>query len=60
MASNVFDHPLQGLEDVIRSGKDDSDGDNGVNSEKASLLETSGSVETAPEGSGRSSDWRRG
>lgn len=53
MASNVFNHPLQALED-------DSDEDNGVNSEKASLLETSGSVETAPEDSGPSSDWRRG
>lgn len=61
MASNIFDHPLQKLEDGIGSRKDDSDEDNGVNSEKASLLETPGSVDTTPEDSGRrSSDWRRG
>ena len=57
MASNVFSHPL---EDGIRSLKDDSDKDNCVKSENASLLETCGSVETAPEDSGPSSDWRRG
>jgi sterol 3beta-glucosyltransferase len=51
MASNVFDHPLQELEGE----------DNGVKSEKASLLETSGSVDTTPEDSGhRSSDGHRG
>ncbi|ESQ33273.1 hypothetical protein EUTSA_v10005442mg [Eutrema salsugineum] len=64
MASNVVNHPLQDLDDVIRSHKDDdkefSDEDNGVNNVKANLLETSGSVESAPEGSGRSSEWRRG
>lgn len=48
MASNVSSHPLQ---------ESDSDEDNGVNNEKASLLETSSS---APRESGPSSHWRRG
>uniref|UniRef100_A0A1J3DLL6 sterol 3beta-glucosyltransferase n=1 Tax=Noccaea caerulescens TaxID=107243 RepID=A0A1J3DLL6_NOCCA len=53
MASNVVDHPLQ---------EDSDDEESVANSEKAkaSLLETSASVETDPEGSGRSSDWHRG
>lgn len=53
MATSVhFNHPLQEL---------DSDEDYLVNNERASLLETSGaSVETTPQVSGPSSDWRRG
>ncbi|KAH0906045.1 hypothetical protein HID58_037872 [Brassica napus] len=59
MASNVATHPLQELKDgIISSWKDDEE-DNGVYSEKASLLETSGSSveKNAP---GGSSDWPRG
>lgn len=51
MASNVVNHPLQ---------QESDDEECVADSEKASLLETSGPVETDPEGSGRSSDWRRG
>lgn len=59
MASNVATHPLQELNDgIISSWKDDEE-DNGVYSEKASLLETSGSSveKNAP---GGSSGWPRG
>lgn len=59
MASNEATHPLQELNDGISSWKDDDDEENGVvYSERASLLETSGSVEkNAP---GGSSAWPRG
>ncbi|CAH8356805.1 unnamed protein product [Eruca vesicaria subsp. sativa] len=58
MANNVATHPLQELNDGISSWKDNDEDD----SEKASLLETSGSVEkSAPKDDpGGSSDRPRG